>query len=486
MMHTYVTDLRLPRSGTLGGGEWSLSGLSALTVIFGKNASGKSLLLRSWRDSNRAGTHYVVPERTGEFGYNAGYLQPQLAAETRSNQSTRNFIPEYRSQTLARIQAYFLERGAGRSGAVGDPAPDELERLLGLLLPDFDFTLRNAVPPYKIVRIADQNEISNADHLSSGEAQLLSIAIDVLTIAALWCLQSSPSRVLLIDEPDAHIHPDLQVRFADFLVQVATRFKLQVVIATHSTTLLAAIGQFGKNHTAHIYMDRRSNALAAKPFSDVLKELAAILGGHALMGPLFGVPLLLVEGDDDYRIWSQVPRHHVVSFAVVPCGGDKIRDYQGSLEQVFDSLREASDTLAGYALLDGDKPCPQPDSPTQSHVRFICLKCREAENLYLSDEVLASIGTSWAAASAAIVAQAAEFGAKAKLLLKAPTWDRRQDDVKPVINEVSKIIDTKGVHWTQRVGVAIGASRPAGMLAEFLGADVVTALWGEVPAEVAL
>lgn len=485
-MHTYVTEMRLPRSSTLGGGEWVLTGLSALTVIFGKNASGKSLLLRSWRDSDRAGTHYVVPERTGEFGYNAGYLQPQLAAETRSNQSTRNFIPEYRSQTLARIQAYFLERGAGRSGSVGDPAPDVLEGLLALLLPDFDFTLRNSVPPYKIVRTSDQLEIANADQLSSGEAQLLSIAIDVLTISALWSLQSTPSRVLLIDEPDAHIHPDLQVRFADFLVQVATRFKLQVVIATHSTTLLAAIGQFGKDHTAQVYIDRTKNELVAQPFSDVLRELSAILGGHALMGPLFGVPLLLVEGDDDYRIWSQVPRHHVVTFAVVPCGGDKIRDYQASLEKVFQSLREPTGALAGFALLDGDKSQPQPDNPSQKHVRFLRLECLEAENLYLTDEVLRELGTNWPDACAAIVARAGEFGSKADKLANAPRWDRRWDDLKSVVNEISKILDTKGVHWTQRVGVTIGKVRPAGTLGEWLGTQVLTALWGAPSQEVAL
>ena len=35
------------------------------------------------------------------------------------------------------------------------------------------------------------------------------------------------------------------------------------------------------------------------------------------MGPLFGVPLLLVEGDDDYRIWNEIPRHHITSFAVI-------------------------------------------------------------------------------------------------------------------------------------------------------------------------
>ncbi|HEY4100345.1 MAG TPA: AAA family ATPase [Gemmatimonadales bacterium] len=480
-MKVYTQQSSVPRAAVLGGGAWQLADLTALTVLFGKNGSGKSLLLRSWRDHNRIGTHYVVPERTGEFNYNANFLKPQLSAEERSQQSQRNFTPEYRSHTLARVQAYFMERGAGRAGAVGTPAPDELERFLSMLLPDFDVKLRSAVPPYRLSRASDGQEIKNVDQLSSGEAQLLSIGIDILTIAAIWELQAGVPRVVLVDEPDAHIHPDLQVRFADFLVQVGDRFELQFVVATHSTTLLAAIGQFGKENTSQIYMDRTKTELHAVPFSEALRELASVLGGHALMGPLFGVPLLLVEGDDDYRIWSQVPRHHITSFAVVPCEGQKIRQYQVSLERVFASLRDDAAMPAGFALLDGDQPLPVGDNPQQRHVRFLRTECREAENLYLTTDVLASLepGLTWDAGCSRIEAAANQFGDKASRLAAVRSWDRVSDDVKVVISEISKILDPKGVHWTQRVGAAIGKQRPTGELARWLGAGVLDALWGE-------
>ncbi len=73
------------------------------------------------------------------------------------------------------------------------------------------------------------------------------------------------------------------------------------------------------------------------------------------MGPLFGSPLLLVEGDDDYRIWSQVPRYHAVNLSVIPCGGDEIKKYQRSLELVFSALREPGVGETGFALIDRDK-----------------------------------------------------------------------------------------------------------------------------------
>jgi len=215
----------------------------------------------------------------------------------------------------------------------------------------------------------------------------------------------------LIDEPDAHIHPDLQVRFADFVFQIAKHFKLQVVVATHSVSLLAALGQFGGERASVIYINRKRAEYKAQRFQSVQKTLSACLGGHVLMGPLFGFPILLVEGDDDYRIWSQVPRHHIASFAVIPSNGDEIKKYQKTLEQIFASLREIDEEPCGYALLDGDKNIPEPneDNP-QRNIRFVGLQCHESENLYLSDEVMSDLGTTWHEAAQRISERANDYG----------------------------------------------------------------------------
>jgi len=240
---------------------------------------------------------------------------------------------------------------------------------------------------------------------------------------------------------------------------------------------LAAIGQFGGSKTGVVYVDRISSVFKARRFDAILKELAACLGGHALMGPLFGVPLLLVEGDDDYRIWSQVPRHHKTSFAVIPSNGDEIYEYQRVLEKIFGSLRAPSKP-AGFALLDGDKNSPQPNprSP-QDHVQFVNLRCREAENLFLTDEVLGMVGTSWSRASATILKESSQYGNKASKLASVQSWNRQSEDLKDVINEINKIVDSKNVHWTLWVGRCIGRNKPSGQLADFLGPALIAALW---------
>src|SRR5258708_4236698 len=98
--------------------------------------------------------------------------------------------------------------------------------------------------PYRIRRADSNQPVTSIQDLSSGEAQLFILGIDILTIAAIWELQNMSQRVMLIDEPDVHIHPDFQILFADFLSQVSSHYQLQTVVATHSTALLSALGQF--------------------------------------------------------------------------------------------------------------------------------------------------------------------------------------------------------------------------------------------------
>lgn len=479
----YASEIQIPRPSHIGTGQWQLKGLNEITVLFGRNGSGKSLLLRAWRDSNPQDVHYIAPERTGDMDFQPQYLQEEFEPQRRRNASQRNWVPDYRRRIVGRIQTYFLTRGDVRGDQPAPGNPDEIEEFLSSLVPDFVIELMaSQIPPYVLKRAKDGRVIQKVDELSSGEAQMLSMGLDILTIAALWELHEQEVRVLLLDEPDAHIHPDLEARFAEFLLRVADRFQIQVVIATHSTSLLASLGQFGGGKSSVIYLNRKDEEFRARRFNAVLKDIAALLGGNLLMGPLFGAPLLLVEGDDDYRIWSQVPRHHIINLAVIPAQGEEIKRYQRMLEEIFRSMQRRSKQPVGYALIDADKPLPiaNPQN-TQDYIRFIRLSCLEAENLYLTDEVLGALGIDWNAAALKITEQSVHFGQKAEFLATALTWNPKTVDIKDCINEVAAILDAKPVHWTVRVGTAIGKQRPTGQLADFLGEQVLCALWGPEP-----
>ncbi len=451
--------------------------MTDVTVLMGKNGSGKSLLLRSWRNQKPEAVHYVVPERTGELDFQPQFTQEEFTGVTRGSVSRSNFVYEYRRRIMSRVHTYFMTRGNIR-GTAPISGPEELEQFLGLLLSDFVVELSPRTPPFALRHTIDNRSIVGVDQLSSGEAQLFTMGLDILTIAGIWEIENQPERIMLIDEPDAHIHPDLQVRLADFLLTIVDRFRLQIVVATHSTSLLAALGQSGDSKTSVVFMRRAQSDFKAQTFGRVQKDLAACLGGHVLMGPLFGVPLLLVEGDDDYQIWSQAPRCHGVQVSALPCHGDEIFRYQSQLENILSSLCESPSVPTGFALLDGDKALPLPSATNaQNHVRFLQLGCHESENLYLTDVVLETIGHTWETAKAALMQSAQQRGDKQRILKECHKWDRRTEDLKPVIKEVAWILDPKHVPWTLRVGSAIGRRRPTGDLAEFLGDSLVDALW---------
>ncbi len=475
-MPVHFATASVTRPQFLGSGHWQLSSLNAICVVLGRNGSGKSQLLRGLRDVAPDSSHYVVPERTGEITFQPHLVTEVISPTSRRNRSAGNFSASYREEVVTRIQAYYTKRGTKKVEQINHD-PDDLLRTLSLVLPDFTVRVKSENPFYELHRIKDGSSVTSVSALSSGESQLLSLGMDILTIVGMWELDRVEKRLLLVDEPDAHIHPDLQIKFADFLCHIEREFSVQIVVATHSTTLLSALGQFADNKLSVIYLDPDKEVVVAEPFTAVTRELSALLGGHLLMGPLFAAPVLLVEGDDDYRVWIQVARSGAIKLCVLPCNGDEIKRYQKTLERMFAALSENTQ-LRGIALLDGDKPLPtpQPNAP-QQYVRFARLNCHETENLYLSDEVLAELGHTWDSCQAAVLAQADNFGNKAPALRALQGIDRRTADIKSVISEVAEILDPKKLLWTVRIGKFIGKGQPTGQLADFIGADTIELLW---------
>ena len=482
-MAIHYAKLSPKRPQWLGGGQWILSDLTDVNVIFGKNSSGKSLLLRALFDELKGQSQYISPERGGEVSYQQGIVEEELQENRRGNQRRgKNQGTRFRQESISRLGS--LEMRIGELAGKGKRVPTVLlkvERDLATLLPDFKFSIINEPPLFKLERYdyeKDQMTPVNPQQLSSGETEMLTLALDLLTICSLWELEERPQRVLLIDEPDPHLHPDLQLSLAEFIVRLGRDYNTQIFVATHSTTLLASLGQQRGSEVGVIYLNNAQSQQELIKFNEYYQKLSVCLGGHALMGPLFNAPLLLVEGDDDYQIWSHLPRNpnYGHSLAVIPCEGEKIIQYQSTLEALFASLRETRSGPLGYALVDGDKSISS--NLSQEHIKFLKLKCHEAENLYLTDEVLNKLGYTWPEASRQIIGKANEYGDKAEALNQCENWDRKKEDVKNVIMPIAQILDPKGLPWTMRLGKLLGERKPKAQLAEFLGDDVIEAIWG--------
>ncbi len=99
----------------------------------------------------------------------------------------------------------------------------------------------------------DERDLVEIDDLSSGEKAVVSLflpfiesQIDVLLSSDEENPESSLATAL-IDEPDLHLHPTLQVSLVEYLREMADREEAQFIITTHSPTILDSLREDGVN-----------------------------------------------------------------------------------------------------------------------------------------------------------------------------------------------------------------------------------------------
>ena len=161
-----------------------------------------------------------------------------------------------------------------------------------------------------------------------------------------------PASVLLLDEPDAHLHVILQHQVYDKLRTVASRRLCQLIVATHSEVVLGStppdrvISFLGKPHR-----------LVSKSERDQVREAMGMLTTLDLLLVEQGQAVLYCEGQSDFdilRAWAVVLEHPARVFLEEPffhaIGGRSPKDAR---EHLF-ALRAIKPSVRGLLLLDGD------------------------------------------------------------------------------------------------------------------------------------
>jgi energy-coupling factor transporter ATP-binding protein EcfA2 len=86
------------------------------------------------------------------------------------------------------------------------------------------------------------NEPLEISSLSTGTKQFLLVKRLLETNAL------KEQGVLIIDEPEIHLHPEWQVQFAEILILLQKQFHLKILLTTHSHYFLSAIEEYSKKH----------------------------------------------------------------------------------------------------------------------------------------------------------------------------------------------------------------------------------------------
>ncbi len=464
-------------------GEFSLKNISEMNVVLGKNGCGKSHLLKAVAQQLRgmpyAGlVRYISPERAGYAVYEPNVehnisSNPTWMDQVRGNNQSENF--KQQSAVLYRRLETMVLREIETDRAL--PGFDgTVEKINGLL---DRVKIERAGSTFKIVERSTNTE-TNARAISSGESELLSLAIEML--AFLKECVAGKTNFLLVDEPDVHLHPDLQHRLAQFVIDTLKADNISVVVATHSTALLSAFA--GDDMSRVAFMRRGDTSLQFHGITEAYRHILPIFGAHPLSNVFNEAPILLIEGEDDERIWQQAIRSGKGAIRAFPCVVDGLpnmaeyeRDSNELIESVYDNAR-------GYSIRDRDAaPVEIEDVGRITRMR---LCCRTAENLMLADDTLATIGKDWATVQAAMSAwlgvnSTHVFFEEVKQFVEGGL-NRKAADLKKIRNIIVGLMTNKP--WEVLVGQAIaklaldGGGAEEHSLRDYLGPKICKELLG--------
>jgi len=268
---------------------------------------------------------------------------------------------------------HYLDLLADRDGL----ASKELQRVVEV----FEVaTGKRIIPPRAGVGSTARFEAMLADgarhsvnDLSSGERAMLSLLFYVRRVA-------TQGGLLLIDEPEQHLHPTLVAPLMASMVELAP--EAQIFVVTHAAGAIAAASGsavlvLDQPHESRATQLRRAQEDAS---FDVLSELG-------LSAPeLLGVDgLVVVEGPDDEEFLRSVFPVYASRLRIVQAGGVK------QALKYCETLTLLRSWVSWLCIIDRDlRTASEVAQLTAEHANLFIWLGRDVESLYLSGPLIAA------------------------------------------------------------------------------------------------
>ncbi len=473
----------------LTGQAAKLINLNNINIIMGRNGAGKSRFLRdieqvTSQDQRSFYVRYVSPERAGTFRRDGSVLtnmsnDPTWLRQVRAVNQANDF--KAASAMLFReTETLYLRRLANTPEIRMDPSRNfQTDRLnkINRLLTNISLEMGNA--DFEFRSLAD-GQIISPQQISSGESEAVALAAEVLYFFD--TIDPRKFNVLLLDEPDVHLHPDLQARLGKLIIGMLNEFEsyadsIAICLSTHSSPLVCSIAdsQFVSIGTKSFAVD----TVELKPAGAELRKVAPFFG-HPLSLSLSEDAALILEGEDDERVWQQAARTSQGRIRVFPVLAGSV-DQQSELESFCaDLLGTIYDNPVAFSLRDGDGVVDQ-QLDHRLPVRRYRLQCYAIENVLLTDPCLALMGVRWedfVTVAKQWVEENPNHGDGAFLNELTESKDRlRHTKIKKIRQLICAVLKCNKP-WEVVVGQAIGALayedlENSNMLVDFLGKEMV-------------
>lgn len=176
------------------------------------------------------------------------------------------YVDQFLQFILLQSKSIVLEKGAYDSVDITDK------------LTNVEFILNDIINGSVVEK--DSDFILQKDNLSEGiHLQNVSTGLKSFILLKLLLQKEllTTKDVLVLDEPEIHLHPEWQLKYAEAIVLLQKAFDLNVVITTHSATFLEAIDLYSKKYDmkdkCKYYLSAKTTGDEQAEFEDVTQAL---------------------------------------------------------------------------------------------------------------------------------------------------------------------------------------------------------------------
>jgi len=196
-----------------------------------------------------------------------------------------------------------------------------------------------------------------------------------------------PASILLLDEPDAHLHVVLQKQVYDRLREISRRHGCQLLVATHSEVLVD-----GTSPERILSFFDRPHRLVADADRDQVREALKRLTSLDILLAEQSPGVLYVEGETDLNLlreWAHVLKHPAYQFLAEPFWHSNKGRHPREARAHFFALKAVKPNIRGILILDGDNRQLPDHEVLAEGLTIVRWRRYEAESYLVHPEALA-------------------------------------------------------------------------------------------------
>jgi predicted ATP-dependent endonuclease of OLD family len=230
-----------------------------------------------------------------------------LADYLESSSKTTASIIKLASLYFARKKRVYEHKAStgkeDRSTWNNDKQVKKITKILEKIGFSWDLRLRNADKNIYEIILTKQGKEFSLTQISSGEKEIINFLLGIFAL-------NIEGGLLIIDEPELHLHPKWQILFLDILIELARITNNQFILSTHSVsfinknTISNVIRVYRNTKSSNVVTINRSNLMDAK-------DLLHIINSYNNEKIFFADKVVLVEGKSDKLIFEKLINYYL-------------------------------------------------------------------------------------------------------------------------------------------------------------------------------